>query len=300
MNMACLEPTSFLPYQRALVKFKGLYQARVDPNLGERFFNVHSPEFENLKPGDFIDRPLLLGMPEIDLRYDYLRKILPFWQYNILTQISETPVYLFNHHGSALYAWAEAHYLERLKPGAILVHFDFHDDARLTKEHLPLGTDRLGEIYRLCHGSKKTEDTYIDLAISAGLVSEYYWLTSDPYLVNSPFDSIKLLKSKHLNLLAERIPLAGHAEAIQRILASHKDVILNLDLDFITKDLENCLPELFSNFSRLFPKVKIMTVALSPTYHQLANESTISASKATSIFLSLWKNLRHQRSGSPG
>lgn len=106
----------------------------------------------------------------------------------IRTEFGErkVPVYIFDHHHPALFAWFEALKEGRIKPEAILRHFDEHEDGRHIRHSSLSSNMTLPEIASYVR-KQLTIDNFIVPAVLSGLVGEFHWIK--PYTNEISWDT---------------------------------------------------------------------------------------------------------------
>lgn len=126
---------------------------------------------KQLKLGDVRDlRPARkTAWPQIEGLEVYIRTTM---------ENSDTPVYIFDDHNHAFFAWREALEEGRIERGAYLMHFDEHDDAVVPYD--PLQIKIAGEFPSLQEAADLARNydinAFIAPAIQMGIVNEFMWI----------------------------------------------------------------------------------------------------------------------------
>jgi len=151
---------------------------------------------------------------------------------------TKKPVIIVDNHNHVFYFWHEARSKGLIKNGATLIHIDQHKDTRkpdifLTKKD----SEDLQKVFEYTNFVLNVGN-YLPPAIEDGLISEVISVTSELELKNT--------ESLTFNL---------------------KSLILNIDLDFWSPEMDYINAELKNNVTReLMEKADLITIATSPFF----------------------------------
>ena len=82
------------------------------------------------------------------------------------------PVYVFDDHNHAFFAWMEAKKVGKITDGSVLYHFDDHSDGKKSA-HLPVDNS----LEQIANYAQSLDfDNFIDPAVRLGVISKVYWI----------------------------------------------------------------------------------------------------------------------------
>ncbi|MBU1031617.1 UPF0489 family protein [Patescibacteria group bacterium] len=88
--------------------------------------------------------------------------------------IKQIPVYIFDDHNHALFAWYEALNEHKIEKGVNLLHFDDHPDSSIPERPLCSQSSSLQDIAD--YARSIWCDVFIEPALSSGLIQSVYWV----------------------------------------------------------------------------------------------------------------------------
>lgn len=167
------------------------------------------------------------------------------------------PVYIFDDHNHALYAWFEALEEEQIEQGVTLFHFDDHLDGKKVA-NLPYDQS-LAEIAR--YSQQQDFDTFIDPARKMRLIHEVYWIRR--FWREKRVEPEDDFEIPHFTIGSNELidELKGQA-------LDPKKIIVDIDLDYFGPNVhdEKWEEEEIVKIKELMSKAGVITFALSPGF----------------------------------
>lgn len=213
----------------------------------------------------FVTRPLRFGsvndLELVDVSSD-LYPDIPSPDYALKEYIrttfgeKEIPVYIFDDHNHALFAWNEALSEGKMEKGAKLVHFDDHLDGKRVGEKYKIPRDLKG----LAQMAQSIDhDFFIDPAIRSGLVDTVYWVWG--YSKDPKFDPGDKYEIANITLGS------SHVGSVLEQELNSKLVIVDIDLDYFTYTKHEVEFELeLKRMKEAMNKAGVITMAISPGF----------------------------------
>ena len=175
---------------------------------------------------------------------------------------SEIPVYIFDDHNHALFAWYEALSEGRIESGSTLYHYDDHSDAKLLDNLNDIG----GSLDRFAMFTKSLDfDNFIHPAVDLGLINQFYWMDqlSDLYPKGESYVPRDKYSLGYFKTSATELDTKLKTLEIDR-----KKVIVDVDLDYFEwnfggKEWEVKNIEFIRN---LMARAGVITFAISPGF----------------------------------
>jgi len=133
-------------------------------------------------------------------------------------------IVVVSEHPLAWPVWEEARAAGELRPGAVLLHLDAHEDLGLpTPEAEIVKAGDLEAIRRLAERELDVDDVVVP-ALLTGTVSELVWVVP-PWLDEAPRDHLREVGADRREFRTRVVPLASLPDL-------DGDVVLDIDLDF--------------------------------------------------------------------
>lgn len=212
----------------------------------------------------FRTRPLRFGSPTelelVDVSSEWYPDI-PSPHYALKEYIrtflgeSKTPVYIFDDHNHAFFAWSEALAEEKIEKGAKLFHFDDHlDGKKRAQGQIPVGNDLKG----LASLAQSVDyDVFIELAIRNGLVKDVYWIQK--YFKKPEFHPEDQNQVAYTTL--------GSSFVSEQFGPDTKKSIVDIDLDYFSY-IENPeqIEQEIQRIKEAMKKAGVITMAISPGF----------------------------------
>lgn len=149
------------------------------------------------------------------------------------------PVYVFDNHNHAFYAWCEALKMGWTERGSLLVHMDYHpDDLHPTDAHVDV--TNLADVWRYTNEVLQVA-TFVQPAILLGLFSNRVDFVEDRDFLSAP--------------------------AVGGLAAVSRGVVINLDLDVFRDALDQAEIDRKVDLLRAYiPQARLITMATSPYF----------------------------------
>lgn len=186
---------------------------------------------------------------------------------------NKTPIYIFDKHNLTFFAWCEALKENKIHAGAVLLHFDDHDDSVIPSQN-NIDIHNLNEV--ASYTKKLNINEFISPAIKSGLVnSEVLWIA--PYSTSNSDRFSSVIDNKNVSLRKVGID----SEIIKNFVSGQTDsrnLIVDIDLDYF-EGIDDVPPyirgfktneERFDHdiqiLKELINKAGVVTISTSPTF----------------------------------
>jgi hypothetical protein len=183
------------------------------------------------------------------------------------------PLYVFDSHNFALYAWAESSLEGAIHPGATLLHFDDHADAQIARRHL-IDLSVLPEI--AVYSKELNINQFIEPAVFSGLFTRTEYIAAnfeadrDRFTASTPDRSIPL----HQTGMNGKIIRQFSEKEIDP-----KSLVVDIDIDYFSADAWKQNPAMWGYKTKaqryadsirkmkiLIAKAGVVTIATSPSH----------------------------------
>jgi hypothetical protein len=183
---------------------------------------------------------------------------------------SDIPVYVFDDHNHAFFAWREALEEGRIAKGARLIHFDTHDDSLTPTADMIKPVEIAGDFPTMQEAAHLARDYDIDgfiyPAIQMGLIGEFIWVDPNhkepPLQVRNP-SNVQMRQRAAL----VRLGINDLSTYLANNPSSEKPIV-DIDVDYFAK-----IPHTSERESRDLDTMRsymkdagVVTVATSPGY----------------------------------
>lgn len=246
------------------------YPQGYDSNGRSIFYNdeaVARSRVSTPRPRLFRTRPLRFGSPEdlklVDISspmYDDIPSPHLALKEYIRTSYGkdEVPVYIFDDHNHAFFAWTEALTEGRIERRATLFHFDDHLDGRK-----PIDLPQDETLEAIARYSKSLDfNNFIYPAMRLGLVSETYWID---WLSRREREKYVEQETK-FEIQCSTIGSEGLVSSIDFNTIDPKKTIVDIDLDYFTSvDQEQEGVEI-QRIRKMIEHAGVVTFAISPGF----------------------------------
>ncbi|MEM9941581.1 MAG: UPF0489 family protein [Planctomycetota bacterium] len=157
----------------------------------------------------------------------------------LLTFEAKIPVYIFDNHNHAFYAWCESVQAGWLEKGATLVHIDSHEDS-LEPDSFQVDVEDLSDVYRYTNEILNVAN-FISPAFKVGFFE-------------------KLINFTHVSKFSE-------PDALQMSSQGTGDFALDIDIDVCSKDhLGISVDRVLAVIAKYLPLTRVITIATSPYF----------------------------------
>jgi len=152
---------------------------------------------------------------------------------SILCLDYDFPIYIFDNHNHAFYAWCEAMKMNWVEKGSTLIHMDEHYDDQEPSNYR-VDIDELADVWRYTNEELQIA-TYIMPAIKKGLLR----------------DCLNYVESREFGVRSSEF----------------EDCVVNLDIDIFHQDMSHISWfEKMTVLKKYLSKTKLMTIATSPHF----------------------------------
>lgn len=170
----------------------------------------------------------------------------------------KAPVYIFDDHNHAFFAWAEALTEGRIEKGATLFHFDDHLDGRK-----PIDLPQDETLEAIARYSKSLDfNNFIDPAMRLGLISETYWIDwlsrreKEKYVYREANGEIQF----------SSIGSEGLVSSIDFDTIDPKKTVVDIDLDYFTSIKQEQEEIEIQRIRKMLEHTGVITFAISPGF----------------------------------
>lgn len=173
----------------------------------------------------------------------------------------EIPVYIFDDHSHALFAWFEAFHEGKIQKGATIYHVDDHSDGG--KRDIILPSESLDEISML---AKRIDyDEFIDPAIKMGLIKDVFWIES----IASRHETKRYeIKGSERGIACSVMGSGELLTLLGKESIEAKKTIVDIDVDYFTYIEPGSKEEAreIEKIKKVIRKAGVITFAISPGF----------------------------------
>ncbi|MBD3311432.1 MAG: hypothetical protein GF349_02975 [Candidatus Magasanikbacteria bacterium] len=199
-------------------------------------------------------------------------------EYIIYAPKGKPPLYVFDNHNHALFAWQECKDAGLLSDESVLLRFDDHlDMSRVKPHHIgKLSRNKIRENFSNNSLTGIDIENFTRFAFEDGLINEMLFIhgrlskKSDEHMFNKNNQLHDLNADEKFKFLSPVLfdkGLDGFKKSLKKIKDSGKDIILDIDFDVFTKDLSEDKTLLLEQAMReAINFAQVITCATSPGY----------------------------------
>lgn len=219
----------------------------------------------------------------MDIGYHWVGPRGGIKEYLVYREHGRPPMYVFDNHNHALFAWQEAREAGILRDNAVLLHIDDHDDLspfnQRNQQPAHLSRQFIREHFGEAHDEISIQK-FIEPAIAEGLITEMYFFHG---VIDHAEQFDERTTSAYMRTLLHRdflhvFSLEGEVYASQLTAmlaackASGRDIILDIDFDVFRQDLDEERRKKLQQVMRIARGyATLITCATSPGYGSHTN-----------------------------
>lgn len=209
-----------------------------------RFGSISDLELVDVSSSEYSDIP----SPEYALK-EYIRS--EFGERKI-------PVYIFDDHNHAFFAWFEALGEGYIETGANLLHFDDHLDGKKEKSQRLL--PNFSDLKSAADFAQRLDfDIFIEPAVKSGLLSKVYWIQK--YFKSPVFNEEDQYEIAHTTVGP------SYVNEILGENPNNKKTIVDIDIDYFTHiDDQEQITQEIAKMRKSMKEAGVITIAISPGF----------------------------------